>query len=205
MQSTTFIGEVASKTESGMGVIAGTEQKPVLLFVKPMSDNSRAAVDNANAGDRVLVNGNVVEAKVGQRDPYYVVEAYQVVAVNAAAVFNKAILVGRLGKRPELRRTGNNNPVTNLNVAVGRGDDTAWFQVTAWGRQAETACEYLDKGSVVAATGVLKAPRPWGDPPRVNIEMTAFYIEFLSPPRERAQDSVMEPENPPDDLDEIPF
>lgn len=202
MQSTTFIGEVASKTESGMGVIAGTEQSPVLIFVKPMSDNSRAAVAEAKAGDCVLVNGNVVEAKVGQRDPYYVVEAYQVLAVNTAAAFNKITLTGRLGKRPELRHTGNNSPVTNLNVAVGRGDDTVWFQVTAWGRQAETACEYLDKGSAVAATGVLKAPRPWGDPPRVNIEMTAFYVEFLSPPRKEREQYVAEET---EDYDEIPF
>jgi len=206
MQSIIFTGQVAKTTESGMSVIAGTEQNPVLVFVKPMSNNGRAAVDAASPDDYVLVSGEVAEAKMGTQDPYYIIEAYQIEETNTPAAFNKFQVIGRLGQQPVLRHTAKNNPVTNLSVAVGRGDSTVWIQVTAWGRQAETAVEYLGAGSVIAATGVLKAPKPWGDPPRVNIEMTAFYIEFLSPPRERAQDSVMTaPVDDDYDYDEIPF
>lgn len=71
------------------------------------------------------------------------------------ASFNKLIIVGYLGRDPELKYTGNGNAVCNFSMATtekrnGREGEaqetTTWFRVTTWGRQAELCNEYLAKG-----------------------------------------------------------
>ena len=72
---------------------------------------------------------------------------------------NVVILVGRLTKDPELRTTGNGKSVTSFSVAVDRqfkqeGQPTAdFFNVVAWGRQAEVINQYLRKGRENAVRG----------------------------------------------------
>jgi single-strand DNA-binding protein len=72
--------------------------------------------------------------------------------------FNKITIVGYLGRGPELRHTPQGTAVCNFSVATtekrknARGETeehTTWFRVTAWGRQAEVANEYLAKGRQV--------------------------------------------------------
>lgn len=79
--------------------------------------------------------------------------------------FNKIILVGNLGRDPELRYTPQGTPVCSFTVAtnekrkdrVGEMQDiTTWFRVTLWGRQAETASQYLTKGRQVYLEGRLR-------------------------------------------------
>src|SRR5262249_44653243 len=69
--------------------------------------------------------------------------------------FNKITIVGYLGRDPELRYTPQGTAVCNMSIATtekrrdARGETeehTIWFRVTAWGRQAELAAEYLAKG-----------------------------------------------------------
>src|SRR5687767_15601313 len=72
--------------------------------------------------------------------------------------FNKIILVGNLGRDPELRYTPQGTPVCSFTMATNERrkdktgetqDQTTWFRVTLWGRQAETASQYLTKGRPV--------------------------------------------------------
>jgi single-strand DNA-binding protein len=79
--------------------------------------------------------------------------------------FNKIILVGNLGRDPELRYTPQGTPVCSFTVATNEKrkdragetqDFTTWFRVTLWGRQAETASQYLTKGRPVYIEGRLR-------------------------------------------------
>jgi single-strand DNA-binding protein len=85
--------------------------------------------------------------------------------------FNKIILVGNLGKDPELRYTPQQMAVCSFTMATNdRKKDKAgewqnvatWFKVTLWGRQAETASKYLSKGRPVYIEGRLSLEE-WTD------------------------------------------
>jgi single-strand DNA-binding protein len=75
---------------------------------------------------------------------------------------NKAILIGRLGKDPELKYTPSGTAVANFSLATNRtwkgadgqkNEATTWHNIVAWGRQAEVMKEYLNKGSQVYIEG----------------------------------------------------
>ena len=80
--------------------------------------------------------------------------------------FNKIILVGNLGRDPELRYTPQGTPVCSFSLATNEkrkdkntgenNDITTWFRVTLWGRQAETASQYLSRGRPVYIEGRLR-------------------------------------------------
>ena len=78
--------------------------------------------------------------------------------------FHTLIIVGNLGKDPEMRYTASGRPVTTLSVAVSdsyKGADgnlkkeTIWFRVSAWDKQAENCNNFLHKGSKVVVEGRL--------------------------------------------------
>jgi len=84
---------------------------------------------------------------------------------------NKVIIIGRLGKDPEVRRTASGDPVANLSVATSekwkdksgeRKEKTEWHRVILWGKLAEIAERYLKKGSHVYLEGQLET-RKWQD------------------------------------------
>jgi single-strand DNA-binding protein len=85
---------------------------------------------------------------------------------------NKVILVGTLGKDPEVRYTPNGNAIANLNVATSeqwtdkqsgdRQEKTEWHRVVIFGKLAEIAGQYLKKGSQVYLEGKLQT-RKWQD------------------------------------------
>src|SRR5436190_16707398 len=80
--------------------------------------------------------------------------------------FNKIILVGNLGRDPELRYTPQGTPVCSFSMATNErrrdrntgenNDIVTWFRVTLWGRQAETASQYLQRGNPVYIEGRLR-------------------------------------------------
>ena len=85
---------------------------------------------------------------------------------------NKVMIIGRLGRDPEMRYTPNGRPVTAFSVAVNRSwtagdgdkrEETEWFNVVAWGNLAEICNQYLRKGSRVYVEGRLQT-RSWDDP-----------------------------------------
>lgn len=90
----------------------------------------------------------------------------------ASKGINKAILVGNLGRDPELRYTQSGTAVANLAVATSESwkdkqtgqttEKTEWHRVTLWARLAEVAGEYLRKGSKVYIEGQIQT-RKWQD------------------------------------------
>jgi single-strand DNA-binding protein len=104
--------------------------------------------------------------------------------------FNKIILVGNLGRDPELRYTPQGTPVCSFTVATnekrkdkaGEAQDfTTWFRVTLWGRQAETASQYLTKGRPVYIEGRLRLEE-WTDrdgKSRSTLEVHATDMQFI--------------------------
>jgi len=104
--------------------------------------------------------------------------------------FNKIILVGNLGRDPELRYTAQGTPVCSFSVATSERrkdktgemqDQTTWFRVTLWGRQAENASQYLTKGRPVYIEGRLRVEE-WTDrdgKPRQSLEVHGTEMHFL--------------------------
>lgn len=104
--------------------------------------------------------------------------------------FNKITLVGNLGRDPELRYTPQGTPVCSFSMATNERrkdksgemqDQTTWFRVTLWGRQAETASQYLSKGRPVYIEGRLRVEE-WTDrdgKPRHTLEVHATDMQFI--------------------------
>ena len=103
---------------------------------------------------------------------------------------NKIIIIGNLGKDPEMRFTPNGNPVTSFSVATNQRyttsageqrEETEWFTVVAWNKLAEQCNQYLSKGRMVYVEGRLHS-RTWdgqdGQKHFVN-EIVASTVRFL--------------------------
>jgi single-strand DNA-binding protein len=82
------------------------------------------------------------------------------------ATFNKIIIVGNLGRDPEMHYTPTGKAVTDFSVATTRvftspdgqkQEETDWFRVSVWGKMAETCNQYLQKGKQVYVEGRLHA------------------------------------------------
>ena len=109
-------------------------------------------------------------------------------------MYQKLIIIGNLGSNPEMRFTPNGDPVTSFSVATsrkyGEKDETTWFRVSVWGKQAESCNTYLSKGSKVLVEGRLKAEPTvyqrkdgtWAS----SYELTAETVRFLTPKGEDA-------------------
>ena len=141
--------------------------------------------------------------------------------------FNKITLVGNLGRDPELRYTPQGTPVCSFSLATNErrkdrntgenNDITTWFRVTLWGRQAETASQYLTRGRPVYIEGRLRVEE-WTDrdgKPRHTLEVNATDMQFIgggrsdeagAPPAKAAaatNDPIPDAGNPTDD--DVPF
>jgi len=146
-------------------------------------------------------------------------------------MYHKITIVGYLGRDPEMRYTPSGQPVTNFSVATSRKwtgsdgqqhDETVWWRVTAWGRQAETCNQYLTKGQLVLVEGRIGGdrvpqganaeqivPHTWQGQDgqhRARFEITARTVKFLggrgvAPSPETPGDF----EEPPEEGEEIPF
>ena len=104
---------------------------------------------------------------------------------------NKVILIGNLGKKPELRNTNSGLAVTTLGVATSerrKGSDgqwnnqTEWHNVTVFGSQAENCAKFLDKGRQVYVEGRIQT-RKWQDKDgndRKSVDIIANDVRFLS-------------------------
>jgi single-strand DNA-binding protein len=115
------------------------------------------------------------------------------------ASVNKVILIGNLGRDPEVRYTTGGTPVANFSMATTerwsdqasgeRKERTEWHKVVVWGKQAEIAGEYLHKGKQVYVEGSLQT-REWTDRDgnkRYTTEVRAQRFQMLGQPGERKQ------------------
>ena len=110
-------------------------------------------------------------------------------------MYQKVTIVGNLGTDPEMRYMPDGTPVTSFSVATNRkwggdnpGEETTWFRVSAWRRQAETCNQYLAKGRRVLVEGSLTPDKATGGPKtwtgqdgtvRASFELRADRVVFL--------------------------
>ena len=135
-------------------------------------------------------------------------------------MYQKVIIVGNLGRDPEMRYTPDGTPVTSFSVATSRRwtdsngqqqERTVWFRVSAWRHLAETCNQFLTKGRQVLVEGELSEPRVWQGRDgeyRASLELTARNVKFLG----GRGDMVAGPSAPADvedegglEEEEIPF
>ena len=113
-------------------------------------------------------------------------------------MFHTIVIVGNVGRDPEMRYTPSGQAVTSFSVASNRRytssngeqiNETIWFRVSAWGKQAEVCNQYLKKGSKVLVEGRLTPDKNTGGPriwqkqdgtSGASFEVTAGTIRFLS-------------------------
>lgn len=108
-------------------------------------------------------------------------------------MLNRIVLMGRLTKKPELRRTQSGVAVTSFSLAVERdykdaegNRETDFIDVVAWRSTAEFAAKYLDKGRMAAVTGLLQTHN-WEDRngnKRRSVEVVVDSIYFAESKRE---------------------
>ena len=142
-------------------------------------------------------------------------------------MYHTLIVVGNVGKDPEMRYTPSGQAVTSFSVATnrqyttGNGEqvkETVWFRVTTWGKQAEVCNQYVKKGMKVLVEGRLTPDKATGGPrvwtkndgtPAASFEVTAGTVRFLSSRGETSEMSTQSggsyesAEMPPED--DIPF
>lgn len=142
---------------------------------------------------------------------------------------NKAILIGRLGKDPELRYTPSGSAVTSFTLATNRtwsgqdgqkNEETTWHNIVAWGKQAEVIKEYLSKGREVYIEGRI-SNRSYDDKEgnkRYISEVVVQSFSFIGsrsggaadmPANETEPSGMSSPEKPPSgstgEDDDLPF
>jgi single-strand DNA-binding protein len=102
---------------------------------------------------------------------------------------NKVLLIGHLGKDPEVRYTGGGNAVANFSLATvesfkvrsgERQKQTEWHHIVVWGKQAEIAQQYLKKGGLVFVEGRIQS-REWekAGQKRTAVEIIASNFRML--------------------------
>jgi single-strand DNA-binding protein len=142
-------------------------------------------------------------------------------------MYHTIIIVGNVGRDPEMRYTPSGQAVTSFSVASNRRytssngeqvNETIWFRISAWGKQAEICNQYLKKGSKVLVEGRLTPDKNTGGP-RIwqkqdgssasSFEVTAGTVRFLSTRGE--SDAAAAPSTDAGDMavapaeDDIPF
>jgi single-strand DNA-binding protein len=107
---------------------------------------------------------------------------------------NKAILIGNLGRDPELRYTQSGQAVVNFTLATSenwndksgeRVERTEWHRIVVWGKVGEVCAQYLSKGRTVYVEGRIQT-REWEDKDgnkRNTTEINAQTVQFLGGPR----------------------
>ena len=137
--------------------------------------------------------------------------------------YNKAILIGRVGRDPEMKATSSGTPVANFTMATNetwkdkttneKKTQTSWHRVVAYARLATFASNYITKGTLILVEGRIQS-RDWTDKSnqkRTTVEIRADQILFMEAKGKTVGGHEEgEVEAPPDDLagpadDDVPF
>ena len=145
------------------------------------------------------------------------------------ASLNKCMIMGNLGKDPELKYTQSGTAVCGFSVAVheswrdkegAKQESVEWVNVTVWNKQAENCAKYLKKGSSVYLEGAIKTDSYEKDgQKRYSTKIVAREVKFLNSKAEHAQGQANAREHQPQtgqgarnlpqkdsgNLDDIPF
>lgn len=134
---------------------------------------------------------------------------------------NKVILIGNLGKDPEVRTTPSGSKVANFSIATTerytdksgqKVDSTEWHNIVMWRGLADVAERYLRKGAMVCIEGKLKT-RSWEDSSgqkKYATDIIADNMQMLGGKEQQSQQQndfspPMQPRFPPDDSNSSPF
>lgn len=126
---------------------------------------------------------------------------------------NKVLIIGRLGRDPEMRYTPSGRPVTTFTVATsrswntsegGRRTETEWFNVVAWSNLAEICKQHLSKGQLVYVEGRLQT-RHWEDPEGNKHSSTEIVANEMIMLDSRRDNNASEDQVESDEEDEFPF
>ncbi|RPI34812.1 MAG: single-stranded DNA-binding protein [Chloroflexota bacterium] len=138
-------------------------------------------------------------------------------------MYHTIIIVGNLGRDPEMRYTPSGQAVTNFSVATSRQwtdsngqqvKETIWFRISAWGKQAETCNQYLKKGNKVLVEGRLVPDAATGGPriwtrqdgtAAASFEVSAATVRFLTSRGEGETGYQSDEPGQVSEPDEIPF
>lgn len=135
---------------------------------------------------------------------------------------NKVILIGRLGKDPELRQLSDNNAVCCVSMATGEKhkdksgqivETTEWHNLTFWGSQAETIAKFCTKGSQLMVDGKIRTETYEKDGQKVySTKIVVSQFEFLGTKssgdqQQASQPTIQTPQNSqvPEPQDDLPF
>jgi len=135
-------------------------------------------------------------------------------------MLNKALLIGRLGKDPELSYTQAGTARCRFSLATSevyydkqtneKKEETEWHNIVVWGKQGESCGKYLEKGRLVHVEGTIKT-RSWDDQnsgqKKYITEIKALRVSFLQGGEQRSGGGNQGGggyQGPPDD-DDIPF
>jgi len=133
-----------------------------------------------------------------------------------ARSLNKVMIIGHLGRDPEMRYTPSGKPVTTFTVATGRlwkssdgeqHSETEWFNVVAWGNLAERCKNYLSKGQQVYVEGRLQT-RKWDDnegTKHVSVEIVANEMLMLGERKDSYTNQNGDSTPPEETEEEFPF
>lgn len=130
---------------------------------------------------------------------------------------NKVILLGNVGRDPELKSLPSGQAVANFSLATSRRwkdkggerqEQTEWHNVVAFGRTAEVIAQYVSKGSKLYVEGRIQT-RSWDDKQsgekKYRTEIVADSVQFLGGKGEHASEAAGGGHQQPDDDDDIPF
>lgn len=115
------------------------------------------------------------------------------------ASFSKIMIVGNVGRDPELKMTPNGRPVCEFSVAVNRvtgrsdsgerNEQTDWYRISCWGNLAERAQQIVQRGRLVFVDGRF-TPRTWTDKEgreRTSLDINANDFQVLDSRRDREE------------------
>jgi single-strand DNA-binding protein len=133
------------------------------------------------------------------------------------ASINKAIILGRLGKDPELKATPNGQFVCKFSIATSEKfkdkETTEWHNIVVWGKSAESSAKYLKKGSMAYVEGRIQS-RSWEKDGQkfYATDIIASAVQFLSPKTQNEESQIhsltapsAEPATVTDFGDDLPF
>lgn len=133
------------------------------------------------------------------------------------ASYQQVLVVGNVGRDPELRYLQSGTAVCSFSVAVNeswtdsntneRREKTVWFRVSAWGRLAETVNQYVKKGREILVLGTIEA-RAYTDnsgQPAASLELRARDIRFLGSRDDQREGGQYDDTAPQENISDIPF
>ncbi len=129
---------------------------------------------------------------------------------------NKVLIIGHLGRDPEMRYTPSGRPVTTFSVATNRNwssadgekhNETEWFNVVTWGNLAEFCKQHMQKGQQVYIEGRLQTRR-WEDSEgtkHITVEIVANEAVLLGDRKDTSQQPAGEQGDILEQSEELPF